>query len=76
MVDTSGSMDVDNSVPLYAAIGIGIRIAENSSLGKRIMTFDSSPTWFNLDNIDKLTEAVPHIRNFAGWVVIQTCMLL
>ena len=41
MVDTSGSMGGD---PIEAAIALGIRIAEKSILGKRIMTFSSKPT--------------------------------
>lgn len=53
MVDTSGSMEADNGTPLYSAIGLGIRIAEKSALGRRILTFSSRPEWINLDNIDK-----------------------
>jgi len=47
MVDVSGSMDGD---PLHAAIALGIRIAENSTLGKRVMTFSSKPKWVNLEH--------------------------
>ena len=47
MVDVSGSMDGD---PLYCAIGLGIRVAEKSVLGPRIMTFSSKPAWINLDH--------------------------
>jgi hypothetical protein len=50
MVDTSGSMTIDNFSPLYNAIALGIRIAEKSSLGKRIMTFSQEPTWINLES--------------------------
>jgi hypothetical protein len=46
MVDVSGSMSGD---PMDVAIAIGIRIAEKSVLGKRIMTFSAKPTWVNLD---------------------------
>lgn len=49
-VDTSGSMTADNSVPLYNAIGLGIRIAEKSLLGRRILTFSQKPSWVNLEN--------------------------
>ena len=31
MVDTSGSMESDNCVPLYNAIGLGIRISEKTT---------------------------------------------
>ena len=46
MVDVSGSMDGD---PMNVAIALGIRIAEKSALGKRVMTFSSTPTWVNLE---------------------------
>jgi len=54
MVDTSGSMDGD---PMNAAIALGIRVAEKSILGKRVMTFDSSPRWVNLDGCDGFVES-------------------
>jgi hypothetical protein len=46
MVDLSGSMIGE---PLDAAVSLGIRIAEKSKLGKRIMTFSLNPKWINLD---------------------------
>jgi len=46
MVDVNGSMNGD---PMNAAIALGIRVAEKSKLGKRIMTFSSSPKWVNLE---------------------------
>ena len=46
MADVSGSMDGD---PRNVAIALGIRIAEKSALGKRVMTFTSKPTWVNLE---------------------------
>jgi hypothetical protein len=61
MVDVSGSMDGD---PLHAAIALGIRIAERSVIGNRVMTFSAHPTWVNLDDchdfvskVDKLSQA-------------------
>ena len=62
MVDTSGSMLSDNGNPLYSAIGLGIRIAEKSSLGKRILTFSSSPEWVNLDECGDFLDYVNKIR--------------
>jgi hypothetical protein len=47
MVDNSASMQGD---PMNAAIALGIRIAEKSSLGKRVLSFNSEPKWVNLDN--------------------------
>jgi hypothetical protein len=63
MVDTSASMDGN---PLYSAIGLGIRVAEKSLLGKRIMTFSAAPTWVNLDGIDDFVDMVKVVSN-ADW---------
>jgi Mg-chelatase subunit ChlD len=46
MVDLSGSMAGD---PMDVAIALGIRIAEKSKLGKRVMTFTLNPRWVNLE---------------------------
>jgi hypothetical protein len=63
MVDTSGSMNGD---PLNAAIALGIRVAEKSKLGKRVMTFSSSPKWVNLEGQDDFTSMVKTLQN-AEW---------
>jgi len=63
MVDTSGSM---NGEPLHAAIAMGIRIAEMSSLGKRVMTFSAKPRWVNLENAHNFTTCVEEIQK-ADW---------
>ena len=63
MVDTSRSMDGE---PLHAAIAMGIRIAEMSSLGKRIMTFSAKPEWVNLENASNFTNCVEKIQK-ADW---------
>ena len=63
MVDTSGSMEGENCTPLYSAIGLGIRIAEKSKLGKRIMTFSSNPTWVNLDDCNDFVSMVDKARD-------------
>ena len=65
MVDTSGSMECDNGLPLYSAIGLGIRVAEKSKLGKRVMTFNAQPSWVNLEGLD-FVGMVQKIRG-AGW---------
>ena len=70
MVDTSGSMTIDNSNPLYAAIGLGIRIAENSTLGKRVLTFNGNPTWINLDPPNSsynFIEMCDKLKHDNGW---------
>ncbi len=58
MVDTSGSMSCDNNTPLYNAIGLGIRIAERSTLGKRVLTFSEQSEWVNLDNCHDFISCV------------------
>lgn len=65
MVDTSASMEQDNCQPLYSAIGLGIRIAEKSNFGKRVLTFSAEPNWINLDNLD-FVETVKKIQK-AHW---------
>lgn len=62
MVDTSGSMESDNCQPLYAAMGLGIRVAEKSSLGKRILTFDNRPSWVNLDDCPDFVSSVQKLN--------------
>jgi len=61
MVDTSGSMQDDNNIPHYNAIGLGCRIAEKSKLGRRVLTFNSQPSWVNLDNDKTLCDMVKTI---------------
>jgi uncharacterized protein with von Willebrand factor type A (vWA) domain len=63
MVDVSGSMNGD---PMYAAIALGIRIAEKSLLGKRVLTFSASPTWVNLDGYDNFVSMVEKVQR-ADW---------
>ena len=63
MVDVSGSMSGD---PLHAAIALGIRIAETSAIGKRVMTFSSSPTWVNLEGYDTFVSQVEVVSK-ANW---------
>ena len=63
MVDVSGSMCGD---PLNAAIALGIRVAEKSKLGKRVMTFSSTPTWVNLEGDNDFTSMVQTLEH-AHW---------
>ena len=64
MVDVSGSMDGD---PMNAAIALGIRIAEKSMLGKRVLTFSASPTWINVEKCANFVEMVDVIRHDSNW---------
>jgi hypothetical protein len=63
MVDVSGSMEGD---PMAVAIALGIRIADKSILGKRVMTFSSNPKWVNLENHDDFVSQVKVISS-AEW---------
>jgi hypothetical protein len=63
MVDTSGSMSGD---PLNAAIALGIRVAEKSKLGKRVMTFSSTPKWVSLEGQNDFTSMVQTLQH-AEW---------
>jgi hypothetical protein len=63
MVDVSGSM---SGAPMNAAIALGIRVAEKSSLGKRVLTFSSSPTWCNLSGVDTFVGMVKVLHR-ADW---------
>jgi hypothetical protein len=63
MVDVSGSMEGD---PINAAIALGIRIAEKSTLGKRVLTFSSCPEWFNLEAYPDFVSQVNALK-YAGW---------
>lgn len=62
MVDVSGSMESDHCTPLYNAIGLGIRIAEKSTLGKRVMTFSSKPNWVTLDDCTDFVDTVSKLK--------------
>jgi hypothetical protein len=63
MVDVSSSMEGD---PLHAAIALGIRVAEKSVLGKRVLTFAADPTWHDLDGKDEFVSMVESL-NDAKW---------
>lgn len=63
MVDVSGSMDGD---PMNCAIALGVRVAEKSLLGRRVMTFSASPSWVNLDNCNDFCSCVRAISK-ADW---------
>ena len=68
MCDTSGSMESENCNPLYAAIGLSIRVAERSALGPRIMTFSERPQWIQLgtEDSDTFVKQVVKVRG-SNW---------
>jgi hypothetical protein len=63
MVDVSGSMEGD---PMNVAIALGIRIAEKSALGKRVMTFSAKPSWVNLEPYTDFVSQVEVVKR-AEW---------
>jgi Mg-chelatase subunit ChlD len=63
MVDVSGSMEGD---PMNVAISLGIRIAEKSVIGKRVMTFSAKPTWVNLEPYTDFISQVDVVKK-AEW---------
>lgn len=64
MIDTSASMEGE---PMNAALGLGCRIAENSLLGRRVLTFDAKPKWIDLTKKETLTEMMETIMGNMEW---------
>lgn len=62
VVDTSGSMESDEMKPLLSAIGLGLRVAEKSKLGKRVLTFNANPEWIKLDDKEDFVADVQKIK--------------
>jgi hypothetical protein len=52
--------------PMHAAIGLGIRVAEKSIIGNRVLTFSETPAWVNLDGAKDFVSKVGIIRK-ANW---------
>jgi hypothetical protein len=73
MVDVSGSMNGD---PLYTAIGLGIRVAEKSILGPRILTFSAYPSWINLSPYHTFVQKVNHIKDIEWGMNTNFCSAL
>jgi len=63
MVDVSGSMEGD---PKHVSTALGIRIAEKSKLGKRVMTFSSHPSWVNLEQHHDFVSMVKAVCTDSG----------
>lgn len=73
ILDTSGSMTWENC-PLYDATAVALKIAENSTIGKRVMTFSETPTWINLEGKDTLEEMVNGVVKMSHSVGMSTNM--
>ena len=61
IIDLSSSMVGE---PMNAAIALGIRVAEKSTLGKRLIILSNSPNWINLENKSTFIECVEEIRKY------------
>ena len=59
MVDFSESMNGD---PKNCAYALGIRVAEKSIFGKRVLSFCDEPTWHNLDSCLTFVEMVEKLQ--------------
>jgi hypothetical protein len=63
LVDISDSM---SRTPMYVANAIGIRIAEKSKLGKRVLTFSNKPQWINLDDCHDFVTMTEKVCTSSG----------
>jgi Mg-chelatase subunit ChlD len=68
MVDVSGSMTTPNFIPLYNAMGLGLRASEmtHPAFRNRIMTFSESPSWVALPEKAGFVERI-RILQRAPW---------
>jgi hypothetical protein len=72
MVDTSASMETNNCIPLYNAVGLGIRTSEvtHPAFRNRVLTFSNIPQWINLDDIaDNFVKKVIRIKDNNQWAM-------
>lgn len=68
LCDTSGSMECDECVPLYNALGLSIRLSEitHPAFKDRVLTFSSEPEWVDLSEEKTLSEKLLKLRS-ARW---------
>ena len=68
IADVSGSMTCDDSIPLYNAIGLSIRVSEKAApaFRDRIITFTETPSWVKLDGNKTFCEKVQEVKK-APW---------
>lgn len=67
MVDTS----LDPTT-LSTALGLGIRVAEKTSLGKRVMTFGEKPEWYSLEDCKYFVDMVKKIVETPSYTAQKT----
>ena len=59
-------MTCDEGLPLYSAIGLGIRLSETSRFKNRILTFHESPSWVIMNDSYSFCDKVRTIQH-APW---------
>jgi hypothetical protein len=64
MIDVSGSMTCDNSLPMYNAIALGMRLAEMNTgvFHNHALTFESRPAWVQYRDDQTFCEKVDMTR--------------
>ena len=69
MSDVSGSMCDDEMIPLYNAIGFGIRMSEKThpDFRNRILTFSDKPSWFKINENMSFYQKVNAMKNDNNW---------
>ncbi len=65
--DTSYSMSVDENIPLYNSIGLGIRVSEltHPAFKDRVLSFAANPVWHNLSTYDTFVEKAKHVLSMS-----------
>ena len=68
-VDTSGSMDCDDGLPIYNAVGLGIRCSEvtHDAFKHRVLTFSTRPQWITMHDKATFVEKAKHVRSDPNW---------
>lgn len=68
LVDVSGSMESDNCVPMYNAIGLGLRSSEKNTgaFKNRVITFETNPKWVTFTDDMTFHQKVSKLKD-APW---------
>ena len=68
LVDTSGSMEMDDCIPLNNAIGLGIRVSEltHPAFRNMVMSFDHTPQWISFEDCADFHSKVWKLKR-AAW---------
>lgn len=81
LIDVSWYMQEAGGEAFYSAIGLGLLVAERSSIGKRIMAYGSNSTWINLENdptfftmVENIYQNIQSIQNTTS--NIESALLL